>query len=96
MEHPANPPAPSAPRPARQAKTKAIASIREYTVRQMAAKEGRHGDNGLPTEDEYGLIDTDPEDGDYEGPSDTEDSSIGSLEDTDEEEEEEEEEEEDD
>lgn len=80
-------------RPPRRAKTLAMQHIREYNQRQAAAQQARHEDAGAPKYDEYGLLDTDSDDSDYEEDdvseeSDDDDSGISDESSTEEEDEE--------
>ena len=67
-------------RPTRLAKTQAMQHIREYTQRQLAAQAARPGDLETPKYDEYGLVDTDSDDSDFNA-SESENSSDDSEDD---------------
>ena len=76
-----------APRPLRRAKTQALEYIREYTQRQAQAQTvvevtGAADATDAPRYDEYGLLDTDSEDSDFEL-SDSESSSESTIDDED-------------
>lgn len=62
-------------RPVRQAKARAMETIREYTQRQEAAKRNQANGVQTPKYDEYGLLETDSDDSDYD-PSDSEESGM--------------------